>query len=154
MDMDVEEGAMLGPFHASLVPGQHLPHPAQERTATPGGSAWTCVGLTPQGLIPSNFKPKHLLCNISCHYIYMHNRDAFDLVINIWFFSYVDNQILTSCHVSVNYCCVNLQILCNVKVLTMSLSCVPISHYIYILHVDTTTISYLVRHYHFMSVIT
>ena len=54
----------------------------------------------------------------------MYNRDICDLVINIWVFAYVDNQLLTSCHVSIYHCYVDLLLLCNVTVLTMSVSCI------------------------------
>ena len=58
----------------------------------------------------------------------MYRLDTFDLVINIWAFVYVDNQLLTGCHVNINHCYVDFQIVSNVSVLTMSVSFPLLSH--------------------------
>ena len=65
----------------------------------------------------------------------------------------MDNHLLNSCRLIINYCNVNLQIFCNMTVLTMSVSCLLLSHYIYTLHVDPTTVSLPVSYYHFPLVI-
>ena len=65
--------------------------------------------------------------------------DTFDLVINIMAFSYVDNQPLTSSHVSITIV-VDFQISCTsiVTVLSLFVSGAITSHFIYFHLLDIT----------------